>query len=208
VTSSRPVTGPPTPSGGGPLEDQIGWVIGNQLRARRQEIGLTLVQLAERAGMSKGMLSKIENAQASPSLSTLACLAVALDMPVTSFFRGLTEERDAVFVKAGRGPEIVRQGTRAGHRYELLGNLRGPHKVLEPLLVTLTERTEVFPLFQHPGVEMLYMLEGIMEYGYGAQRYLMEPGDCLQFEGDIPHGPSGLIKFPISFLSITAYLGS
>ena len=81
-------------------------------------------------------------------------------MPVTSLFRGLAEERDAVFVKAGHGPEIVRQGTRAGHRYQLLGTLRGPHKVMEPLVVTLTERSEMFPLFQHPGVEMLYMLKG------------------------------------------------
>ena len=72
------------------------------------------------------MLSKIENAQTSPSLSTLERLAAALDMPVTSLFRGLAEERDAVFVKAGSGPEIVRKGTRAGHTYELLGSLRGP----------------------------------------------------------------------------------
>ena len=67
-------------------------------------------QLAERTGISKGMLSKIENAQTSPSLATIERLAAALDMPVTSLFRGLAEERDAVFVKAGSGPEIVRQG--------------------------------------------------------------------------------------------------
>jgi transcriptional regulator with XRE-family HTH domain len=187
------------------LEDQIGWVIANQVRARRQEVGLTMIQVAERTGISKGMLSKIENAQTSPSLTTLARLATALDMPVTSLFRGLAEERDAVFVKAGHGPEIVRQGTRAGHRYALLGTLRGPRKVMEPLLVTLTERTEVFPLFQHPGVELLYMLKGVMEYGYGTQRYRMEPGDALQFEGDIAHGPTKLVRFPISFLSVTVY---
>jgi len=189
------------------LEDQIGWVIANQVRARRQEIGLTMVQVAERAGISKGMLSKIENAQASPSLTTLARLATALDMPVTSLFRGLAEERDAVFVKAGHGAEIVRQGTRAGHRYQLLGTLRGPRKAFEPLLVTLTERTEIFPLFQHSGAEMLYMLQGVMEYGYGVARYRMERGDVLQFEGDIAHGPTRLVKLPISFLSVTVYPG-
>jgi hypothetical protein len=129
-------------------------------------------------------------------------------MPVTSLFRGLAEERDAVFVKAGQGPEIVRMGTRAGHRYELLGTLRGPHKTMEPLLVTLTEASEVFPLFQHPGVELLYMLTGVMEYGYGSQRYRMEPGDALQFEGDIAHGPTKLLTLPISFLSVTVYPGN
>jgi quercetin dioxygenase-like cupin family protein/DNA-binding XRE family transcriptional regulator len=184
---------------------QLTWVIANHVRERRKEIGLNVGQLAQRSGISKGMLSKIENAQTSPSLSTLERLAAALDMPVTALFRGLAEERDAVFVKAGSGPEIVRQGTRAGHTYQLLGTLRGPNKRVEPLLVSLTEATEVFPQFQHAGVEILYVLEGRMEYSYGTQAYLMEPGDTLQFEGDIPHGPTQLIELPIRFLSITVF---
>jgi ribosome-binding protein aMBF1 (putative translation factor) len=186
---------------------QLGQVIANHVRSRRLEIGLNVGQLAERTGISKGMLSKIENAQTSPSLSTLERLATALDMPVTSLFRGLSEERDAVFVKAGSGPEIVRKGTRSGHTYELLGSLRGPYKRVEPLLVSLDESSEVFPLFQHPGIEILYMLSGTMEYSYGRARYRMEKGDTLQFEGDIPHGPTMLIKLPIRFLSITIYSG-
>jgi transcriptional regulator with XRE-family HTH domain len=186
---------------------QLGWVIANHVRNRRREIGLNVGQLAERSGISKGMLSKIENALTSPSLSTLERLASALDMPVTALFRGLAEERDAVYVKAGSGPEIVRQGTRAGHMYHLLGSLRGPYKRVEPLLVSLTESSEVFPLFQHPGIEIIYMLKGRMEYSYGKQRYVMGPGDTLQFEGDIPHGPTELIRLPIRFLSITVYGG-
>jgi len=193
--------------GDGGQTGQLGQVIANHVRSRRLEIGLTVGQLAERTGISKGMLSKIENAQTSPSLSTLERLSVALDMPVTSLFRGLAEERDAVFVKAGSGPEIVRKGTRAGHTYQLLGTLRGPYKRVEPLLVSLAESTEVFPLFQHAGIEMLYMLEGIMEYSYGREHYRMEKGDTLQFEGDIPHGPTQLVKLPIRFLSITIYGG-
>jgi len=184
---------------------RVGWVIANHVRMRRHSIGLNVGQLAERSGISKGMLSKIENAQTSPSLATLERLAGALDMPLTSLFRGLAEERDAVFVKAGSGPEIVRQGTRAGHVYELLGSLRGPRKLVEPLLVSLTESSEVFPIFQHAGTEILYMLTGAMDYGYGKQAYRMEPGDTLQFEGDIPHGPTMLVKLPIRFLSITIY---
>jgi DNA-binding XRE family transcriptional regulator len=195
------------PDGTDGTSGQLGRVIANHVRSRRLEIGLNVGQLAERTGISKGMLSKIENAQTSPSLSTVERLSSALDMPVTALFRGLAEERDAVFVKAGTGPEIVRTGTRAGHTYELLGSLRGPYKRVEPLLVSLAERTEVFPLFQHAGIEMLYMLEGVMEYSYGREHYRMERGDTLQFEGDIPHGPTQLIKLPIRFLSITIYSG-
>ena len=204
--SSRSEPAPPEPRDSeatGP--SQLSWVIAHQVRGRRRAIGLSVGQLAERSGISKGMLSKIENAQTSPSLSTLERLADALDMPVTSLFRGLAEERDAVFVKAGTGPEIVRQGTRAGHIYQLLGTMRGPHKRIEPLLVSLTERNEIFPQFQHPGVELLYLLEGVMEYSYGKQTYRMERGDTLQFEGEIPHGPTRLVRLPIRFLSVTVY---
>src|SRR5258708_8281450 len=145
------------------------------------------------------MPSTSEKAQTSPSLSTLERLAGALDMPVTSLFRGLAEERDAMFVKAGSGPEIVRKGTRSGHTYELLGSLPGPYKRVEPLLVSLNEDTEVFPLFQHNGIEILYTLSGVMGYGYCRQRYKMERRATLQFEADIPHVPSITTNGPILF---------
>lgn len=193
------------PEAGEATMKQLGWVIGHHVQARRTELGQTVSQVADRAGISKGMLSKIENAHTSPSLSTLARIAAALDMPLTALFRGLAEERDAVFVKAGAGPEIIRQGTRAGHHYRLLGSLRGQEHKVEPLLVTLEEPAEVFPLFQHNGVEILYMLQGVMDYGYGTQHYRMCPGDTLQFEGDITHGPSALVELPIRFLSITIF---
>ena len=163
-----------------------------------------MAQLSERSGISKGMLSKIENAQASPSLATLARLAAAVGVPVTSFFRGLEEEHDALHVRSGEGLDIVRRGTRVGHRYQLLGSMRGAAKRIEPVLVTLTEGSEVFPLFQHAGTEFIYMLSGRMTYGYGSARYAMRPGDALEFEGDVPHGPVELTKLPITFLSVIA----
>jgi transcriptional regulator with XRE-family HTH domain len=188
-----------------PSDAGVGWVIAQRVREHRNQLGLTVEQLAERSAISKGMLSKIENAQASPSLGTLVKLAGALAVPLTSLFRGLEEEHGALVVRAGQGVEIVRKGTRVGHRYQLLGEMRGPNKVMEPMLVTLNEDSEVFPLFQHPGVEFIYMLEGIVEYGYGADRYVLGPGDAIQFSGEVVHGPTELVELPISFLTVIAY---
>lgn len=187
------------------LEFALNTVIAQRVREHRLLLSLTVAQLAESSGISKGMLSKIENGHASPSLGTLARVAAAVNVPVTSLFRGLEEEHDALYVPAGRGLEIVREGTRVGHRYQLLGSMRGAHKRMEPLLVTLTDESEVFPLFQHPGTEFIYMLEGVMEYGYGLARYSLNKGDALQFDGEIPHGPTKLSKTPIKFLTIIAY---
>ncbi|MFC5951464.1 helix-turn-helix domain-containing protein [Pseudonocardia lutea] len=197
--AAREVTGP------APQEGRLERAIAVQVRRLRQAGGLTLADMAVRTGISKPMLSKIENAQTSCSLTTLARLADALDVPVTSLFRGADTPREAVFTAAGSGARIVARGTRVGHDYTLLGALRGPHKRMEAHLVTLTERSEEFPLFQHPGTELLYMLEGEMVYGHGESSYTLRPGDALQLDGEGVHGPRELVALPIRFLSVVAY---
>ena len=184
---------------------QIEAVIGWRVRSRAREIGMSSAQLAKQVGLSRAMISKIENAQVSSSLATLSRLAEALEVPITSLFQGLDEERDALFTRSGGGPELGRPGTRSGHRYQLLGSMRGPAKRMEPMLVTLTSKTEVFPLYQHPGTEFIYMLEGEMDYGYAGASYSLTPGDSLQFDGEVAHGPVRLPRLPVRFLSVTAY---
>ena len=105
-------------------------------------------------GLSIGMLSKIENGNTSPSLTTLQALSHALRRARHRLLPPLRgAARGAVFVKAGEGLEIERRGTRAGHQYHLLGHIgveRGG-VVVEPYLITLTEESDVFPTFQHDG---------------------------------------------------------
>lgn len=184
------------------LEVALGVTIAERVRGFRRQLNWTVGDLAVQSGLSKGMLSKIENAQASPSLSTLARLSAALSVPVTAFFRGLDEEHDALYIEAGTGLEIMHKGTTKGHRYQLLGRMRSPHDRFEPMIVTLTEDSDSFPLYQHGGTELLYMLEGRMEYGYGSGRYVLGPGDALQFVGEVTHGPMALLELPVRFLAI------
>ena len=179
--------------------------IGHEVRGFRHQLNMTVAQLSQAAGLSAGMLSKIENGQTSPSLATLQDLSRALQVPVTSFFRGFEEERSATFVSAGQGLPIERRGTRAGHQYQLLGHGFSRGLAVEPYIVTLTENSDVFPIFQHDGVEFIYMLEGEVGYRHGDKVYNMRPGDSLYFDSDVPHGPEQLIKLPARFLSVIAY---
>lgn len=183
-------------------ENQLEIAIGLQVRAFRRQLNMTVAELSKQAQLSPGMLSKIENGLTSPSLATLKSLSQALNVPVTSFFRKYEEERDASFVKAGEGLIIERRGSRAGHQYQLLGHTIGKQVFVEPYLISLTEESDVFPLFQHSGVEFLYMLEGKVIYRHGSRTYTLEPGDSLFFDSDAPHGPEDLVKLPIRFLSI------
>jgi transcriptional regulator with XRE-family HTH domain len=181
--------------------------IGREVRAFRKKHEITVADLSATTGLSIGMLSKIENGNTSPSLSTLQTLANALSVPLTSFFRRFEEQRMAVHTKAGEGVELERDGTRAGHQYNLLGHIgsNASGVTVEPYLITLSETSDVFPMFQHGGIETIYMLEGKVDYRHGDAVYPLVPGDTLFFDADAPHGPEVLVELPARYLSIISY---
>lgn len=188
--------------------DALARYLGNTIKDLRQQHGLTIAEVADRAGISRGMLSKIENAQTATSLETLTKLAGALGVSLATLFRNYNvPEGGAQLVKAGQGMEVVRRGTKSGHTYHLLAYGQGPQKLFEPFLITMDDASEVFPTFEHPGTEFIYMLQGKVEYRHGQHTYLLEPGDSLTFRGDVPHGPGKLIELPIRFLA-TIYYGA
>ena len=182
-------------------------VLGARVRELRKERDWTLEQAAKKAGLARSTLSKIENGNTSPSLTTLQSLAHALSVPLTAFFRRFEEHREAVHTKAGEGVEIEREGTRAGHQYKLLGHIgaNASGVMVEPYLITLTEESDVFPTFQHGGIETIYMLEGEVMYRHSDRLYHLRPGDTLFFDADAPHGPEILTVLPARYLSVIAY---
>jgi len=183
--------------------------VGASARRLRLAQGLTLAELAQSAGISAGMLSRLETGDVSPSLETLAALSTALGSTVAALFRDDgAAASDAQLVKKGEGLEVVRRGTRRGHTYHLLASDRGPKRVFEPFLVTLTSKSEVFPEFDHPGTEFIHVLEGSLRYRHGTETYLLRPGDSLTFRGDVPHGPDKLLKLPVRMLSVIIYGGA
>ncbi len=176
--------------------------IGAQIREFRKQLKMTVVEVSKQAGLSQGMLSKIERGVTSPSLNTLSAIAGALNVPVTAFFRKYEEQRDCSHVRDGEGLVIERQGSRAGHQYRLLGHNISKRINTEPYLITLTDESEVFPLFQHQGVEFIYLLEGEVVYRHANRTYLLRPGDSLFFDAEAPHGPEELIRLPIRMIAV------
>jgi transcriptional regulator with XRE-family HTH domain len=176
--------------------------VGAQVKVLRQSLSITASEVAQAAGLSVAMLSKIENGQTAPSLATLQSLAAALNVPITALFMKFDQKRDATFVKAGQGLVIDRRGTRAGHRYELLGHsVHAPVKI-EPFLITLDDTSDAYPVFQHAGYEFIYMLSGEVTYRHADRSYLLQPGDSLFFDSEAPHGPEELRRLPARYLSI------
>lgn len=179
--------------------------IGAEVRRLRKSLDLTVAELGIAAGISAGMLSKIENGAISPSLSTLEALSKALNVPISRLFAETEERRDCSFVKAGSGVRIERRGTKAGHLYDLLGHSLAGEIAVEPYLITLSKNAVPYTNFRHGGVEFIYMLSGKVRYLHSDRSYLMEPGDALFFDAAARHGPEELIDTPMQYLSIIIY---
>lgn len=191
----------------GDTERRLEVAIGREIRILRKQLGITVADLADNSGLSVGMLSKIENGLTSPSLTSLQALSFSLGVPVSHLIRRFEEERMAVQIKNGDAVSAERRGTRAGHQYQLQGYLgaNASGVIVEPYMITLTDDSDVFPTFQHEGVEYLYFLEGRVSYRHGDKTFLMEPGDSLFFDANAPHGPVELIELPARYLSIISY---
>lgn len=179
--------------------------IGAQVRATRVRLGLKGTDVATAAGISASLMSKIESGQVSASLSTLQAVAQALNVPIASFFAAAEERRDVSFVAAGHGVLIERRGSKAGHKYRLLGQALDGELVVEPYLVTLANESVAYDAFQHAGTEVIHMLTGRVAYRHADKTYELGPGDTLMFDATAPHGPEALIERPMTYLSIIVY---
>ena len=179
--------------------------LGNQIRGLRRQLDLSVADLAGAAGISNGMLSKIENGGISPSLATLQSISAALQTPLSSLFASFEERQDCSFVSAGQGVTIERRGTKVGHVYQLLGHVLRGDVVVEPYLITLRENAAPHTSFVHSGVEFIYMLKGEVTYRHGAQRYPLKEGDALLFDSSAMHGPEQLNEGMTQYLSIIIY---
>ena len=171
----------------------------------RRALDLSVSDLAAAAGISNGMLSKIENGQISPSLSTLQSIAAALGLPIAGLFTTVDERLHCSYVRADEGVTIERRGTKLGHAYELLGHVLGGDVVIEPYLITLREGAVPHIAFQHAGLELIYMLSGEVVYRHEDAAYDLRPGDTLLFDSGALHGPQEVVTVPAIFLSIIVY---
>jgi len=155
---------------------------GTRLRALRKERNLSQRELAEHAGLSPNAISLIERGAISPSVATLQRLARALSVRMSYFFDDPVETQ-VIYSRAGCRPEITSGGvTVEGLGARLVGQQMEPFViVLAPLADT--GQGEV----AHAGHELVYCLSGKVEYEIDGTVHLLEPGDQLLFEADLPH---------------------
>lgn len=174
--------------------------LGANIRCRREAMGLSLAELAARANLTKGALSKIERGKGSPAISSVVRIAEAFGCALSELFAETEEPLPYVFTRCGEGRIITRDGTRFGYSYEALA-LAMNHKTAEPFLLTIRPGDPP-GTFHHRGQEFIYMLSGQMEFCIDKEKMRMRRGDSLYFDSSHPHSTRIVGKSPARFLCL------
>src|SRR4051812_26307725 len=169
--------------------------VGPQVRYWRRRRGLTLAQVAERAGMNGGYLSQVENDKASPSLETLAAVGAALDVPITWFL-----------VDATPPPRVVRAAERpvtrmpgSGVSEEVDGGLARDLRLMQ----FTGQPGGTSGLQAHMGEEHHLVLAGRLRCSQGEHVVELGPGDYLVWDAALPHEVETIGGDPCTALVIT-----
>ncbi len=176
--------------------DEVVKGVGRQLRRLRRARGMTLADLAARAGCSDGYLSSVENGSITPTLSALSTLAAVLGADVGAFFGSEVDE--AVHLqRSGSGPRLRISAT-AGETYTILSSRR-----LEPSFTALIEDLAPEPdetTYRYFGERFLVVLEGSLVLTIGAEEHELSAFDTLHYSSHPAHRARVSSSYPARIL--------
>jgi transcriptional regulator with XRE-family HTH domain len=155
------------------------------IKERRLALNLTLEQVALRTGLTRSVLSKVENFRVMPSLPALAKIAEALETTISELTRGVGEPSEISVVLKGQGVHLERDQPSTGIAYELLThNSAG---AMESLLISIPDASRREEPTFHEGEEFLYVVKGQVRLQYDDQSFDLSEGDSAHFNANIPH---------------------
>jgi len=166
--------------------------VGEAVRELRAQRGMTLEVLARTTGLSKGLISKIENFRTVPSLTVLATLARALAVDLDRLVANVQvrPRHPYLLVRAGQGAAVRREDSR-GFRYRALQAADCGGTQFQAFQLTLEPGAQR-PARTTDGDEYLMVLQGRVEFTFAAELLTLEAGDSLYFDGRVPHAPRAL----------------
>lgn len=163
--------------------------LGKQLRTFRHQKSLTLHEVALKAKVSKGLISKIENGRTIPSLPVLLSIINALSVDVSQFFNNFNSKNELEIIhKKPQDSEPIKKEEAIGFFYNYILNYNFSDLAIETVVLDLMPGSRRKPVTTD-GFELKYMLEGEIDYHIGEKVIKLEKGDTLFFNANKPHVP-------------------
>lgn len=159
-------------------------MLGEKIRQRRTELGLSLQEVAQRTGLTPSFLSQVERDQTEPSITSLRKIAEALGVPIFYFL--IDDGNHRLVVR--RAERRVLALSRSGVTYELLSPPDFSGRKMEMVVTRLAPGAVGgdHPV-THPGEECIVVLRGRASVLVGPEEYILEEGDCIYILATVPH---------------------
>ncbi|WP_343557354.1 XRE family transcriptional regulator [Sphingobacterium sp.] len=177
------------------MEDNTIFKISNKIKGIRKEKGITIQEVADRAGVSKGLISQIENNRTIPSLLVLINIINALNVDLNEFFKDFNSELDS-------GPIVVRKKdsyspfekeSAIGFHYKRIFTSAMDSATMDIVLLELLPDAQR-PMVETEAYEYKYIISGQVEYLFSDQTIRLEEGDSIFFNGRLSHTPRNVGK--------------
>jgi len=154
--------------------------LGEKIRGLRQALGLTQEELAERADLTKGFISQVENNVTSLSVESLLLILKALDVKPSVFF---SDTQPQIVYRSRDFLEMYRDGVKSC-KLMVSGST---NKEMEPIMVTLAAGEKTPDEIAHNGEEFGYVLKGSLQLRLGEKTYRVRAGQCFYYEAKNTH---------------------
>ena len=172
------------------MQEDIIIQISKRLRDIRKEKFITLQQLADEAGVTKGMISQVENSRSIPSLMVLLNLIKALQVDFNEFFKDINlqpKDSKVIFKKKAQYESFEKENAKGFYYQRLLSTTI--HDYHADFVLLRLERDAEREFVSTDALEFKYLLNGNIDYIIGEETYHMEAGDSIFFDGTVLHNP-------------------
>jgi transcriptional regulator with XRE-family HTH domain len=174
------------------MQEDIIVQITNKLKDIRKEKNLTLQELADAAGVTKGMLSQVENNRTIPSLTVFLNIIKSLHIDINIFFQDFNNGNNSkvIFKKTAQYVPFEKENAIGFHYQRILSSAIGDYHA-DFVLLTLAPNAQR-AMVQTDAYEFKYILKGKVEYTIGNEIFIMEAGDSIFFDATEPHNPKNI----------------
>lgn len=181
--------------------------IGKKIRTIRKEKNLYASEIARRANVSNGLISRIENGRTVPSVPVLLAIISALEVDPAEFFERMNPQSifKYLVIKTGEHETIEKEDNASGFKYDFIFGKERNSSGFEVVLLSLEPNCSRGTV-ETDAYEFKYMLSGKCDYMIDDEKITLEPGDSIIFDGRLPHVPMNPYTEPANMLVFYLFL--
>jgi transcriptional regulator with XRE-family HTH domain len=184
------------------LDNKVVIRIAEKVRAARLQKNMTIQQLATKSNLTKGLISKIENARTVPSLPVFISLTQSLDVSLKDFFSDMVLSNGKTYYLTRRSEftSVVKEN-RPGFQYLHIISQPIRNCTMDAMILTIEPGAKSIPITTD-GYEFKYVISGSCNYIINNEVIALEEGDALYFDASNPHVPVNETNKPVTMLVI------